>query len=95
MSSRRGYEFSESVRQKAIKKWHEENPGNEDVELDVHHLVSIKHARESGLHPHTVNTLQNAQAMPRSEHQKLDHSNTEDMDGFLAGMARFVGRLFD
>lgn len=93
MSGRKGYEFSDSVRAEAARIWHEQNPGREDEELDIDHKVPIFRAKQMGMHPHEVNTLQNARAMPRSEHQQRDHN--EDVTGFLAGLARFVGRLFD
>jgi len=91
--TRRGYEFSDRDKREAKRRWHEANPGREDEQLDVDHKVPIFRAREMGMHPHEVNTLQNARAVPRAEHQKRDHN--EDVTGFLSGMARFVGRLFD
>lgn len=94
-NNRRGFEFSEQVKEEARRRWHAENPNNENAVLEVHHKCSVKHARELGLNPHEVNTLQNAQAMPVEEHRKVDHSDTEEMDGLLATMARFVGRLFN
>lgn len=91
--NRKGYEFDQRTKDQAITAWHRDNPGREDEQLDVDHIIPIFRARELGLHPHEVNTLENARVLPRSEHQQRDHH--EDLGDFLSKMTGFVGRLFD
>jgi hypothetical protein len=92
-NKRKGYEFDKRTKDQAITAWHRDNPGREKEELDVDHILPIFRAIEIGLHPHEVNTLQNARVMPRSEHQQRDHH--EDVSEHVEKLAGFVGRLFD
>lgn len=92
---RKGYEFSQRTRNEAIRRWHRDNPGREDEELEVHHRVPVYYARKHGIHPDVVRSQDNAQAMPKSEHRGVDHYDEEQINAHLSSLANFLGRLFE
>jgi len=93
--SRKGFEFSQADKEEARRRWHEQNPGREDEELEIDHIIAVWFAKENGMAPDEVRTLQNARALPKDEHRARDHKDTSEMTAHLSNIARFVGRLFD
>lgn len=90
---RKAYEFSERTKESARRKWHRDNPGNEHVQLEVHHKTPIKYARENGIPPAVIRQDNNAVAMPVQEHKKVNHRDEEQINAHLSTLAMFVGKL--
>ena len=64
------WEFSPKTRQRAIEK-----AGLQDVDdVEVHHRISVKVAKEHGLSPSLISSLWNAIAMRAEDHKEL-HRN--------------------
>lgn len=79
--SRRGCEFSSWVKDQVITKWHKQNPGNEDVELEVHHRVAISAGKKLGIPRKVLKSPENAQAMPADEHRRY-HENEPTLEEY-------------
>jgi len=92
---RKNYEFSDRVKDEAIRRWRIANPGREDEELEIDHRTPIWFAKEHNIHPSVVTSQDNARALPKSEHRDRNHYDEEEIRGFLAQLANFVGRLFE
>jgi hypothetical protein len=95
MPRRRGYEFDERTKDEAITRWHRDNPGREDEELEVHHRLPVWFGRENGVHPDVIRSPQNAQVLPKGEHRQVDHYDEQQNAENLGTLANFWGRLFD
>lgn len=70
MAKRRRYEFPDRVKESARKKWHEENPGNENEPLEVDHKIPVWWAKKNNIPPDLVRTRQNARALRIKEHKQ-------------------------
>lgn len=92
--SRTGFEFPKSVRDRAIERWHWENPGREDTKLEVHHRVKIEFARKHQLPREVIRSAQNAVAIPVDEHKELHRQESEnEYWAIYQGLIGFINRL--
>jgi len=90
------YEFSDRTKEAARRKWHAENPGNEDANLEVDHLVAVWFAKKHGIPHQQITSGANAKALRQKEH-KAKHRNepTEEEYKTLAqGLLGIIKRLF-
>lgn len=92
--SRRGWEFSPRIRDRAIEEWHWNNPGRQDVTLAVHHRVKIEFAKKHGLPPAVIRSQQNAQAVPIEEHLEIHRNESEEEYwSIYQSLIGFINRL--
>lgn len=93
--ARRGYEFDKRTREAARIKWHRDNPGREDEQLEVDHKVPIWYAKKNGIPPAVIKSQDNARALPVDEHKERDHYDEEEINFFLSSLTHFIGGLFN
>jgi hypothetical protein len=74
-------EFSDRVKDNAIKRWHKLNPGRENEIITVHHRVSIWAGKELGIPTRVLKSGENAQAMTLEEHQRF-HDNEPTLEEY-------------
>jgi len=79
--SRASCEFSQKVKQEAKRRYYENNPGSELVNLEVHHKVSIKAGRQLGIPKHILKSQENAIALPDYEHEEY-HRNEPTLEEY-------------
>lgn len=83
---RSGKEFSKRVRKEARRIWHENNPGMEDQELQVHHRLPISKFRKYRIPKRLVTSEKNAQAVTPEKHVEL-HETLTDADYAIIAQA--------
>lgn len=69
--SRKGYEFSDRTKYQAKKRWHTKNPGRENEELEVHHLLPVSEGKKRGVPRDALRSDENAIAVPKDFHQEI------------------------
>jgi len=96
MGRRGRYEFSKKVKDKAITKWHEENPGNPDEKLEVDHIIPIYFAKREGIPEDLVNTQNNARALRVEEHKERHRNEPteEEYKTLSQALLGWIGNLF-
>lgn len=93
--SRKHYEFPKHVKESEMRKWHEKNPGNDDANIEVHHILNIHHAILHDVPPEAVKSRDNAVAVRRKFHKDIHRQQTNESQEELASFVKSVwARLF-
>lgn len=90
--SRKGYEFSKKTIDSEVTNWHSKNPGNPDVELNVHHILNVQSAKKYGVPKEAVRSRDNAVAVEKEFHKKIHREQTEEGQKELANWFLSVWR---
>lgn len=90
------YEFDKRTKDEAFSRWHAENPGNEDANLEIHHRIPVHFAKKEGIPPDLVRTQDNAVAVTRDEHKEIHRNEPSDEEykTLAQSILGWVGGLF-
>ena len=77
----RGAEFSRELKDKLRKKWHEDNPGNEREQVQLHHQIPKHIGEKLNIPPYFLKSEENALAVTDKEHKWL-HENELTLDEY-------------
>jgi len=95
VSYRGSYEFPKHIKESARTEWHKKNPGNEDANLEVHHILNIHHAILHDVPIDAVRSNLNAVAVRRKFHKEIHREQTdEDQEEFANWFKSIWVKLF-
>ena len=77
--SRHGAEFSDRIKEEERSRWHAKNPGREDADLNVHHILNISNGLKHGVSKQALKSQQNAVAVEVEFHKEI-HKKQIDED---------------
>jgi len=93
--SRRGYEFPDSIKESARTEWHKKNPGHEDANIEVHHILNIHYAILHDVPKEAVKSGLNAVAVRRKFHKEIHREQVdEDQEEFANWFKSIWAKLF-
>ena len=93
---RRGHEVSDRTKEAARLQWHKDNPGNEDADLEVDHIIPVWYAIKTGIAPAHSTSGANARAMRQKEHKQRhrDEEGEDELGSMAQGVLGILGKLF-
>ena len=83
-NSRRGAEFSDRIKDEERSRWHAKNPGNEEADLEVHHILGVSEGLKRDVPKVALKSQQNAVALDREFHNKVHRETDEETQEVLA-----------
>ena len=93
--SRKGFEFPDSIKESARTEWHKRNKGQEDANLEVHHILNVHHAILHDVPKEAVKSGLNAVAVEKSFHNKIHREQVdEDQEEFASWFKSIWVKLF-
>lgn len=95
MARRGRYDFPRSVKDKAKADWRADHPGDEEVNLEVHHRIPVHFAKDAGIPPDLVRTQDNAEALTIQDHLEFHRNEPtdEEYQTIVQGILGWIGNL--
>ena len=91
-SKRSGAEFNNRIKDEERSRWHAKNPGREDADLNVHHIMPIAEGLKRGVSKDALKSQQNAVALEKDFHNKVHRETDEETLNVLAQGLRALWR---
>jgi len=82
--SRKGYEFSDRVKDEETTRWHSKNPGREDEKVEIHHILPISEAKKRDVPKEAVRSQQNAVGVSQEFHKEIHEKMDQETYDALA-----------
>lgn len=93
--TRRGAEFSKRIIEEERLKWHAKNPGQQDAQLNVHHILPIAEGVKRGVSKILLSSQQNAIALEEEFHNEVHRKiNKETLDALAQALINTWAKLF-
>ena len=88
--SRKGYEFSDRVKDEVYRRQRSSYPADEEVEVD--HIVSVRECKQKGIPQSIASSIVNAQLLSKKENREKSDDDADP--GFVDYLLSLMTRLF-